>query len=284
VIIDGNDSDPRGAITSQGDWYVVQYSYFTHTTQIVTGGTHSFHDNVEDYFSDNGHANILEQTRAWPTSSVFYNNVGSNWGPAIGLPGMVGFWLIPPVGTTDYVFNNIQNVLANIQQNNIGDNNNAVGTYYYFNNTLETDAANTIFNNNTAQAYSLLDTNNHLIGGTRYADGDSGASKRTSGTSLVQTKSVANRHGYTSAETYIFSPAPGCTPATCGTLGTGTNLQNVCNTLLASSDPFLQAAGAACQSDTTYGCAYNTSTHTLTCPARTPVARPVSTAWDVGAY
>ena len=64
----------------------------------------------------------------------------------------------------------------------------------------------------------------------------------------------------------------------------GTNEQSFCAALIASSDPLIQAAGTSCQSDTTYACSYNSTSHTVICPARTIMARPSRTAWDAGAY
>jgi len=43
-------------------------------------------------------------------------------------------------------------------------------------------------------------------------------------------------------------------------------------------------AGQACKYGTTDACTYDSSTHTVTCPGRTPVARPATAAWDDGAY
>jgi hypothetical protein len=57
-------------------------------------------------------------------------------------------------------------------------------------------------------------------------------------------------------------------------------VQSLCTAILA----FNSAAGTACQSATGYACSYNTSNHTVSCPALTLVGRPASAAWDTGAY
>jgi hypothetical protein len=70
-------------------------------------------------------------------------------------------------------------------------------------------------------------------------------------------------------------------------VGTGTNeTTNLCAAIAAAavSNPTLADAAIACKSGTGYACTYNTGNHTVTCPARTRTARPVTGAWDVGAY
>jgi hypothetical protein len=100
-------------------------------------------------------------------------------------------------------------------------------------------------------------------------------------TELTQSHATTNGQGYTSSETYAYSPSASSN----STVGAGTNQTGTyCAALLGSSDPILQAAGTACKSDTGYACTYNSSNHTVTCPGRTPIARPSSGAWDIGAY
>jgi len=207
---------------------------------------------------------------------VVYNNVSTNWGPAIASTGEVGWWLLPPVGVTDYVFNNLQRVLAPIEQNNVGSNGDTVGNYNYFNNTLEADPNQGIISCTYLSGGSLSSLNNLFITqGTPI----SGCTP-TSATPLLLTNTQATTDGYTASQTYEFSPTSASSP----TVGAGTNEQSICSIMLASSDPYVHAAGTACQSDTTYGCSYAGSGAALVCPARTPRARPKSTAWDIGAY
>jgi hypothetical protein len=78
------------------------------------------------------------------------------------------------------------------------------------------------------------------------------------------TPATASSQGYTSANDY--SPTLGTSP----TVGAGTSLASSCSTL-----------SALCNG-TTGGCSYNSTSHTVTCPATVVNAR--LSAWDVGAY
>jgi MYXO-CTERM domain-containing protein len=124
---------------------------------------------------------------------------------------------------------------------------------------------------------TLIRSNNHYVSTgseppanhcTHYACSQTG--------DLVQSLSAANGEGYLSASPEPFEP----TKATGGTVGAGMNEESLCATI-ASLD---EAAGAACRSSTGYACTYDTSDHTVSCPAITPIARPTSARWDVGAY
>jgi hypothetical protein len=53
---------------------------------------------------------------------------------------------------------------------------------------------------------------------------------------------------------------------------------------VAASMPSLSDAAFVCQNDTSYACTYVLSNHSVNCPARTVVGRPVTAAWDRGAY
>ena len=77
------------------------------------------------------------------------------------------------------------------------------------------------------------------------------------------------------AQAIAFSPA-----GTGATSGVGTNLESTCSAI----GQLNSAAGTACQSSTGYACSYNTSNHTVSCPAMGLAGRPGSGAWDVGAF
>jgi hypothetical protein len=78
-------------------------------------------------------------------------------------------------------------------------------------------------------------------------------------------------------ETYPFAPLDSTAAAT---IGTAANLMSLCSTISSIN----AAAGSACLSDTTLGVSYNSADHTVSWPARTPVARPTSGEWQIGAY
>src|SRR5579872_3747071 len=82
------------------------------------------------------------------------------------------------------------------------------------------------------------------------------------------TTSTANTNGFTSSETYPFSPPNASAP----TIRAGLNLTSSCVGLVVS----------LCN-DTTVGVGYDTTNHKVISPNRTSLLRPNS-AWDEGAY
>lgn len=278
VVIDGSDSDPRAAGACYCDWWNVSNSYFTNTSQAIVRFPHVFHDNVQEYWYDEGHGNLLESVGDASGTNAFYNNIWrylSQDGTS-----QVGVWLLPPPGTTDYIFNNLGYKSGPIQYMNLGNSGTNVGNYVLFNNTFQTDFTQNIFNCNYMQGGTITDSNNHFIGDmSQYS---SPCNNKTSDHAILMSNAAATAAGYTASETYAYSP-----PASnSSTVGAGTNRQSYCTALstAASSDPTLSDAAAACQFDFKYACTYNSTSHTVTCPARTAVARPSSAAWDVGSY
>ena len=81
-------------------------------------------------------------------------------------------------------------------------------------------------------------------------------------------------------QTYPFAPLDATAAATIGT-ASSTTVKSLCTTISGIN----AAAGTACLSDTTLGVSYNTSNHTVSSPARTPILRPTGSAnWQIGAY
>ncbi len=287
VVVDGADSDPV-ALGAGGAAYDVAFCAFRYTSNSMPGWMHAYHDNLYEYFFENGHGNVLENIGEWNGNNAFYNNVfrhletsgGTNgWGVNIG----------PQPGYTDYVFNNLiydEGAMNFVFGIGSGEGNGAnVGQVNVFNNTMEHSGAIFV----TCQPSSVYTdpvafVNNHFITDNSTAWNSNCTSQITNNvTNLVMTHSTATADGYTTSETYPYSPTSGSSP----TVGAGTNeTSSYCATLLASSDPLIQAAGTACESGTTIACTYITSNHTMSCPAQTPVARPASSPpnWDSGAY
>jgi len=95
---------------------------------------------------------------------------------------------------------------------------------------------------------------------------------------VYQTLSVANGQGYNdTTSAFAFQP----TSALGSTVGTGTNENSALCTAINAVNT---VAGAACAKGTGYACKYNTTNHTISCPALTEIARPPTAAWDKGAY
>jgi hypothetical protein len=291
-VVDGSDSDPGGAGLCYGGFYDVAYNVFRYTSQCITGNLHLFHDNLYEYFFENGHSNVLESGNASDAAgtNAIYNNVfrhledagvaGCGTGNNPPCSGGVGLWQYPPSGTTDYLFNNLIYAVGGIEFVNIGNNGGPTpGNYTIFNNTFQTTPNQTIFNCQYLTGGNLVDTNNHFIDdGTQYS---SPCNTKTTTTALLETNAQATSKGYTASEAFTYSPTSSSSP----TVGTGTN-ENASNGAFCSalSNAGLSDAANACQSDTAYGCTYSTSTHTISCPARTVTARPLTSAWNIGAY
>jgi len=289
-IWDGSDSTNGGdscyAMYEGGSdsTTIIAYNFIQDVANGVVGQYPIVHDNtilniVRDYAQLNGngsyHGNAFENNHC-QSPCFIYNNVISGVNPYAG----VTFW-DSPNGSFDYIFNN---VIVNTSNGNVldtltGSGAQAAGGYVMeFNNTVECGMDSSppssmcSGDTNSATAKSSF-LNNHFL--TTHPPVPL-SNWGTQSNNVTQTKSTANGQGYSLTEMYSFSPAS----ASNSSVHAGANEQTLCATI-AGLNP---AAGIACQSDTTYGVSYNTSNHTVTSPARTPVARPMTGAWDSGAY
>ena len=161
------------------------------------------------------------------------------------------------------------------------------GKWYFFNNTLECGTDTNMCGGSgvldgggtTGMTFVFYFGNNHIINSNT---NDFHCAYSTCSTpsplksDLVQLLTTAKRQGYTSTSTYAFQPTSGSG----STVGAGGNAQSICTTIAGLNS----AAGAACQNDTSYACSYNTTNHTVSCPARTANSRPGGAGTDIGAY
>jgi hypothetical protein len=296
-VIDFSDSDPVGESLCFGGFWGVSYNVFRYTTNCLPTTLHVFHDNLYEYFFENGHSNVIESADQLGLNAV-YNNVFRHVENLLTSGGGVFLWLGPvSPSTTDYIFNNIGYDVGPMEYLNLGGEGITFnqGNYVYFNNTWQINAPQPILRGSVQTAGTTLDTNNHYIDDQNPIQG--GSLAITSLTSLCQsntsggtttpcpTYSDANVSTkfdqYTGSQTYAYAPVA----STNSTVGVGTNeTSGYCATLSASGDALIQAAGTACGKATTYGCSYNATTHANTCPALTAVVRPSSGSWDIGAY
>ena len=294
VVIDGSDTDERSGSAMVYACYDVEYSVFRYETNIVCNNAHIWHDDLVEHVNQSGdgvsHGNGAEFNVEAPSNNAFYNLVFRHlWYTGAN---EVTWWETPNPGFTDYTFNFlIYDVCPASNTSGCGAN----GNFFDVTNGLGTSSAGTLnafnmtwvptFSNATGGPTSgTVNWINNLCiipGGTSASSCYSGGAGTINYlTNKVQDTSAAAGQGYTSSEIYAYSP----TAASNTTVGTGTNEEGLCSALLGSADPLLQAAGAACQSDTTYACNYSTSTHSVSCPARAAATRPASGDWDVGTY
>lgn len=297
AITDGNGICVGMAFTN---FYNVRDSIFRYIDDITAGNCHDIHDNIFEYYNaplPRTHGNMLEcNADASPsTANVFYNNIMRHLFPSWSSGGEVGLWFCPNT-TPEYWFNNIQYDM--VASNGImwsvvgpptyGGCSNS-GTQKFFNNTIldsRVDCAGT--NNNTNGQYMTM-ANNHMIG-SGFFQGNT----CTLTSNITMSDATATSQGYTTGSSGNAGTGNNCandsttpcspTSATNSTVGAGTNYVSYCTTLAGYSSEYAIGTDAAnaCQYGTTDGCAYNTSTHTMVCPAQTAVAR--SGAWDAGAY
>lgn len=225
------------------------------------------------------------------TGLIFYNNViydTTSDGLAV--------WFAPDPGYTDYIFNNVIYGVHNSQVDMLAppvydssycsagatSNNYCLktGNQDIWNNTIQCGDDSAQYNVCTtsvgnpgsgSQANSVDYANNMIIGtgtsGSCATGAGAPASCTFASSNILMTQSTATADGYTSSETFPFSPSASNSP----TVGRGTNL---------TTSAVGNLAGLA--SSTTDACKYVTSNHTVSCPARTPVSR--GSTWDVGAY
>lgn len=318
IVIDGSDSKPGacgwGVFPS---FYHFRDSMVRYITQGVGQWCHDIHDNIFEHIFNPDvptHGNVLEcnsesdgTAAGQPanTPNVFYNNIMRHLDPAFAPAGQVGWWFCPNA-ITDYWYNNLQ-----YDTGGRGDGNmwaiagtlqyggcTGTGTQKMFNNTLsgtiqpcyESGSSNN-------QGGFLTVANEHLIN-TPLDGSSSGHTTPCIGvndaTNIAQTWASSTAQGYTitgggtADATTCANDATPCAPtsSTNATVGTGASHQDYCTKLAGyTSEPAISTDAAnACRYGTTDGCAYNTSTHAMVCPAQTAVARPTTTVWDSGAY
>lgn len=307
-VCDGSDSDATGftcMVPGGGGWLTYDNVWWNQS-QMVSNGCHIWHDNWWNGYTFSGdgvaHGNQIECNNSAPqndanghaqpttTTNLFYNNVLAH--NTTGTGGDVKVQLAVNSTYPYYVFNNVDYDQGSGNNWNWGGTGITLptGTQYFFNNTMDLPSSSDFMTCYTGMTYE----NNHLVieGGTSIAGGDGGCVATTNVTmshaTAISQGYMANSTGTSgsnSDETCANDTTP-CAPTSGvnSTVGAGTNVQSFCTALLGSSDAVVVRAGNACKNATTDGCAYNATTHTVTCPAQTATARPASAAWDIGAY
>jgi hypothetical protein len=248
----------------------------------------NWHDNMVDtlvncYVAGGCHQDGIYNTcAAYSSSILLYNNVVRHT-TFPGSGGAVKFWLAGncPFSGTGYMFNNV--VYDNLPGNLIntgGHNAVPYGTWYIFNNTVEcgTDSSpGTCIlgdNGNTGGSMTLTLSNNHWISTSPSQFSCTKTYVCTESNAVAQTLAQAQAQGYTSTSPYAFQP----TSAKGSTVTAAASRQSLCSAI-GEVDAI---AGGACQEDTSYACAYDSTNHAVSCPMRTAVARAAEP--NIGAY
>jgi hypothetical protein len=301
-VIDGSDSDVLGlnALGENDAGYDIEYNVIRNTggCNIFQAG-HIFHDNLFEYIyqlNDNScHSDMAFFGGEWAGGTsdpnVFYNNIVRDVAPNGNdsqSPGYWGGYIMlhdTPPNQPDYWFNNVLHDVNGTEADGSCDNaesQNQCDRVILFNNTFEgLDQGGTWYapwgNTNATWTTPETSVNNHWV--TDKGSGPSAVftdpSVVTESTAVYQTLSVANGQGYTSANDFSPTSANGATVTASGT--------NETNGYCADSVLNNAAAEAACVQGIT-GVSYNPTNHTVLYPAFTPVGRPATGAWNVGAY
>ena len=303
-VVDGSDTTMDSFMGIEGA--CVGYVYENEFKELMygfNGNAKSIHDNVFDHvgfasYDGVSHNGVVISNSDDSGGFLFYNNVVLTDLP--GQNGGVPIWQTPLLNETSYAFNNIFPNVDNLTgtalwcMNYYASGGPSGGSCTWFNNTIESGLDNAPPNNvgfryggqQGVPPAAINQYNQHAITGVGTTPASLGFNSTgcngvntcvlTATNFVIQTKATANAQGYTLGQTYPFSP----TASNNSTVGAGVNETALC----ANISSIDANAGAACLNDTTYAVLYNTGTHTVTYPARTPVARPASGSWDIGAY
>lgn len=314
-IVDGSDSDPTGALSQYGGGYNVSQSVYRYAVgQANATAGHLLHDTLFEYMAQPGdfvgHGNMWQENTSDSTQAVhaYYDLLFQHICPSAAFcpSGIEGFEPDPicygintptgcPGATTAYAFDIVGwDVSAAVEYINIGYTQAHQGNYVLFNNTLQYNTSGTAIIRCTAHSSSITPltlVNNQYIGTTAPYDGTNCPGQYTAPplTELALTSADATSYGYTSGSLFPYFPAStncnGNPSSSDCTVGNGTNENsNFCGALAtaALTDSTLSDAVIACLQDAKYACSYNSTAYTVSCPNRTPNARPASAAWDIG--
>jgi hypothetical protein len=296
-VVDGSDTSRDMFTAVRLSAPILYGNVFRYVVSGATACGDNWHDNLVEYLVSppgGAHQDALYQyLQCYSANSLIYNNVIRNTTFA-GSGGSVKLWFNGngpcPFGSSasscvGYAFGNV--IYNNLPGNMVDTGGHLSGVFYgtwnFFNNTVQcgtdSDMGVCAVGMNTGATLNWYESNNHWIqSGTSSplacTNNPGGNCSQTN--DLLQTLAQANAQGYTSTSGDALEP----TKATGGTVAAGANEQSHCTTIGSLN----AAAGAACQKSTGYACAYNTSNHTVSCPATSEVLRPTSARWDVGAY
>lgn len=295
---DNGDGSVDGGFLYANGCGTLYENYMANSSGCVVGSFSTAHDNtfvncgLNPESGTSFHNNIFESNTDYSGGMRFYGNfiIHGNVGNAAN-SAQVQF--APQAGDTTYIFNNVwadsnPGAPHNIICGQAGVNPN--GHCYIFNNTNECGAdsgagsppGNTCATWGSTGSGTII--NDHWITsqGSPAITNVSGATLTTSNL-VVQPLSTANGQGYNISQTCSGQDCPFYPTSGGSTIGAGLAASTMVS-LCATISGLDAAAGTACLSDSTVGVAINSATHTVIGPARTTNLRPVSGAWDAGAY
>lgn len=266
-VIDGEDT-AQDSFNGINNGYTVYNNVIRYVVSGMLGNFNEVYGNLveRNVTSPTGdHCNLIFMFHpASGTSLTAYNNVVRN----AGCPGGMAFWLngnAGCAGCTTYAYNNViygANQGITIGAHPVSGN---TGTYYLYNNTIEAGGSSCFGNGEASPRSTAHYASNHCINATTLCVG-TGTTCVDDGGNLSQSTVQANAAGYTSSQTYAYSPTAASSP----TAGIGSNLTSSCSGSVAD----------LC-SDTLYP-TYDAVNHMVV--MRTRIARPAEGNWTAGAY
>lgn len=265
MVFDGSDSITGGTSGMMTyAWPSITYSvcHDTPNCLMLAGDGEVAYNliyNINEDFDAYSHANAIESLGS--DSSPFYIHDNVIHDMQIGESMMIG-----NPNEIDYVWNNvIYNLLAPGANPPTWPQNGTSGTaLYIWNNTVVPLSGNQCFIQSGSSYYpTLYIQNNYCISTIGLSVGITTPSAVITN-NVTQTPTVANGQGYTSTQTYVYSP----TASSKATVGAGTNLTSSWPTGYSTND-------------TSYACTQNAANQSV-CPARPTVSRGAT--WDAGAY
>jgi hypothetical protein len=264
LVCDGADSDPSSFGCIGWDCYDVEYSVLRNASQgAVCNNMHIWHDvlveNIHKPGDGHAHGNGFEFNNEWSATAgapnYVYNIIVRNSTTAVTT------WVCPHY--SDVYWNWI--VYNNYQQAFDIDTGCGNPNIYLYNMTFAdsgTVGANTNWGGYLKNVL-LIGSGTNVIG-----------TPASQSNVITMTDAQATTAGFTSSSVYAYQPQSGTcngqSSPTCP-INNGSNLASVWPSGFVTND-------------TSYACMYNTSTHSVSCPARASVARPSTGNWDVGAY
>ena len=258
-VCDGSDADGVSLGCILWDCANVSNSVLRYASQgAVCNNAHSWHDNLIEHIAQSGdgvsHGNGVEFNVEASGSNYFYNNViRDNFASSSG----VTTWFCP--NSTDYYFNNVyynnpggQIAFAAVCGSSAS---------YFYSNTYADSSTLGMGGSWVGRLYNNLIINTSLLG-----------TPAANANNVTMSDAQATAAGFTSGGTYAYQPeSQNCNGEASCPVGAGTNLTSTWPSGMPTTDA-------------DYGCTYDTSNHSVSCPGRAPVARPASGSWDVGAF
>jgi len=289
VWVDGPPNCPHCRL----DYNVADNCATTHGTGTLVGGSLSFVNTTHSIFkcmsnaikpifageigwnevTQNGespdptvHDNVIETVDAQGNGGIYYihdnrlHDYFSGEGLQIGNPG-----------ETDYVWNNTWSGLLQVGANGpqVPQSETPVSMFFWNNTVVDWSGCIQDASHGYSWSSTFKSQNNLCINSSgSSSSGSPSAPTKTISNNFGMTDSAATTAGYTAGQVRPFSPTSGTSPS----VGAGTNLASVWPAGFPTSD-----ASLICTEQTV-----NTVVQAV-CTG-TPVTRPASGAWDVGAY